>query len=328
MNDFTKIINIVKDDLQLVDNIILDHLSSDIPLINRISKYLIKAGGKKIRPLVLILSANALGKNIADRHLFATVIELIHTATLLHDDVVDKGEIRRNKKVANLIWGNAQSVLVGDFLYSRAFEIMVMPKNIKIIEILAKTTNTIAQGEVLQLINCYKSNISEKDYLNVIYKKTASLFEASALIGSTLANSNTKVNNAFSNYGLNLGHAFQIMDDLLDFKDNWQKIGKRVGKDIKEGKITLPIIYILKKATKEEAKMIKGIIKQCQSDKDYKPNMKEVVNIINKYNGFEYCFNMAKNYATKAKQNFDLLPNNIYIENLKLLADISYNRTK
>ena len=243
-----------------VDRVLRASLASDVVLIRQVAEYIIGGGGKRLRPALLILCAKATGYQGTDHHTLAAVIEMIHTATLLHDDVVDESDLRRGHATANAEYGNAASVLVGDFLYSRAFQMMVGVARMRVLQILAETTNAIAEGEVLQLINAGDAGLDEAAYLNVIQRKTARLFEAAARIGAVLGGADPGVEDALARYGMHLGTAFQLVDDILDYSGNADAIGKNVGDDLAEGKMTLPLIHALANGTAEEAAVIRHAI--------------------------------------------------------------------
>ena len=265
MKNYSDIQSLMRDEIKKTDEVLIERLNSNVDLINQMSHYIIASGGKRLRPLLLLLSARATNYKGKDHYKMAVVIELIHTATLLHDDVVDESTTRRGQEAANELWGNAPSVLVGDFLYSRAFEIMVEPNSMGIMRILSKTTNQIAEGEVLQLLNIRNTNVSQTEYFNVIQQKTACLFEAACKIGALLSDSSKKTINSVGDFGLHLGNAFQIIDDTLDYESDSQTIGKEVGDDLSEGKITLPIIYALEKTSGAENKILKNAIETADS---------------------------------------------------------------
>jgi octaprenyl-diphosphate synthase len=249
----------ISNDLLATDQLILSRLSSDVMLINQIGQHIIHSGGKRVRPLVLLLAARACGYQGTDHHTLAAVIEFIHTSTLLHDDVVDEADTRRGKATANANWGNAASVLVGDFLYSRSFQMMVEPGILRVLDIMAEATNTIAAGEVLQLLNCNDPDTDEARYREVIYRKTAKLFEAATRLGAVLA-ATPQWEEALATYGKELGNAYQLIDDVLDYTANEAELGKSLGKDLAEGKPTLPLIYALQRATPEEQQLIRTAI--------------------------------------------------------------------
>lgn len=252
----------VAEDLQATDHLILTRLSSDVALINQIGQHIIQSGGKRVRPLMLLLAAKACGYQGTHHHTMAAVVEFIHTSTLLHDDVVDEADTRRGKATANANWGNAASVLVGDFLYSRAFQLMVEPQNLRILSIMAETTNIIAAGEVLQLLNCHDPDTDSERYFQVIYRKTAKLFEASAQLGAVLAHQDAPIEAALACYGKELGNAYQLIDDVLDYSADEHELGKALGKDLAEGKPTLPLILALARAEPDEKQLIKSAIEQ------------------------------------------------------------------
>jgi octaprenyl-diphosphate synthase len=247
-------------DMAAVDRVLRASLASDVVLIRQVAEYIIGGGGKRLRPALLLLCARATGYRGTEHHTLAAVIEMIHTATLLHDDVVDESDLRRGHATANAEFGNAASVLVGDFLYSRAFQMMVGVARMRVLEILAETTNAIAEGEVLQLINAGDADLDEAAYLNVIQRKTARLFEAAARLGAVLGGATPSVEDALAHYGTHLGTAFQLIDDVLDYSGNADAIGKNVGDDLAEGKMTLPLIHALANGTAEEAAVIRHAI--------------------------------------------------------------------
>jgi len=247
-------------DMAAVDRVLRTSLASDVLLIRQVAEYIIAGGGKRLRPALLLLTAAATGYRGTEQHTLAAVVEMIHTATLLHDDVVDESELRRGHATANAEFGNAASVLVGDFLYSRAFQMMVGVKRIRVLEILADTTNVIAEGEVLQLMNAGDANLDEEAYLNVIQRKTARLFEAAARLGAVLGNAEPAVEEALARYGMHLGTAFQLVDDVLDYSGSADTIGKNVGDDLAEGKMTLPLIRALATGSEAEAAVIRHAI--------------------------------------------------------------------
>jgi len=322
MQNFSEIQALMKSDMEKTDEILIDRLNSNVGLINQMSHYIIASGGKRLRPLLLLLSARATNNTGKDHHAMAVVIELIHTATLLHDDVVDESTTRRGQDSANELWGNAPSVLVGDFLYSRAFEIMVEPNSMAIMRILSKATNQIAEGEVLQLLNIRNANVSQKEYLKVIEKKTACLFEASCKIGALLSDSSKNTINSLGDFGLHLGKAFQIIDDALDYESDSITIGKEVGDDLSEGKITLPMIYALEKTTGEENKILKNAIKTADAS-----NIDNIVTILCSVNAFEFTRQIAKNESQRALESLENIPESDYLSSLKLLCELPLDRT-
>ncbi|MBI3140269.1 MAG: octaprenyl diphosphate synthase [Rhodocyclales bacterium] len=249
-------------DMQGVDAVIRARLHSDVVLIRQVAEYIIGAGGKRLRPVLVLLSAGALGYRGTHHHELAAVVEFIHTATLLHDDVVDESELRRGAKTANALFGNAASVLVGDFLYSRAFQMMVSVGSMRIQQVLADATNTIAEGEVLQLLNCHNADIDVEQYLQVIRYKTAKLFEAAARIGAILGGASAQIEDGMARYGMHLGTAFQLIDDVLDYSGEEAATGKHLGDDLAEGKPTLPLIHAMKHGSPEQAGCVRRAIEE------------------------------------------------------------------
>jgi len=256
MMDIAAIQTLINPDMQAVDALIRKRLHSDVALVNQIGHYIINSGGKRLRPMLLLLSARAFGFQGTHLINLAAVIEFIHTATLLHDDVVDASQLRRGQETANSVWGNEASVLVGDFLYSRAFQMMVEVKSMRVMEILSDATNIIAQGEVLQLLNCHEPNTTEADYLQVIRSKTAKLFEAATQLGAVISKQSSEYEQAMAAYGMHLGTAFQLIDDVLDYSATAEEMGKNVGDDLAEGKPTLPLIYALKQGTSAQQQVL------------------------------------------------------------------------
>lgn len=257
---FESLQTFLADDMREVDRVIRASLHSDVVLVRQVSEYIINSGGKRLRPVLVLLSAGAHGYQGQAHFELAAVVEFIHTATLLHDDVVDESELRRGKETANALFGNAASVLVGDFLYSRAFQMMVAVENMQVMRILSDATNTIAEGEVLQLLNCHDPDIDEENYLRVIRYKTAKLFEAAARLGSVIGNGTTEQQTAMAQYGMHLGTAFQLIDDVLDYSGNFLETGKNIGDDLAEGKPTLPLLYAMKHGNPEQAAAIRQAI--------------------------------------------------------------------
>ena len=321
MHNFEDIQNLIRSDIQQTDQVLIDHLSSDVALINQMSQYIIGAGGKRLRPLLLLLSARATNYQGDHHHLMAVVIELIHTATLLHDDIVDESNTRRGKDTANEVWGNAASVLVGDFLYSRAFEMMVKPNSMRIMTLLSKATNEIAQGEVMQLLNCQNPALSEDEYYRVIERKTAVLFQAATQIGAILSDVDDKQELALRDFGLHLGNAFQIIDDVLDYESDFETMGKEVGDDLSEGKTTLPMIYAIENTTGEQQALLTNAIKNADNSK-----ITEIIDILQSVNAFDYTRQKAQESANLAKQALDILPDSDYKTAMRLLCDLSLVR--
>ena len=322
MKNFSEIQSLMRGDMEKTDEILIDRLNSNVDLINQMSHYIIASGGKRLRPLLLLLCARATNYRGTDHYAMAVVIELIHTATLLHDDVVDESITRRGQDTAHKLWGNALSVLVGDFLYSRAFEIMVEPNSMAIMRILSKTTNQIAEGEVIQLLNIKNTDVSQAEYFNVLEQKTACLFEAACKIGALLSDSSEKTINSLGDFGLHLGIAFQIIDDALDYESNSIAMGKEVGDDLSEGKITLPMIYALEKTSGSENKILRDAIKTADAS-----NIDKIINILCSVNAFEFTRKIAENESQKALKSLKNIPDSEYRSALKLLCELSINRT-
>ena len=322
MQNFIEIQALMKNELDQMNKILVNRLDSNVDLINQMSHYIISSGGKRIRPLLLLLCARATDYDGDYHYSMAVVIELIHTATLLHDDVVDQSTTRRGQETANELWGNAPSVLVGDFLYSRAFEIMVEPNSMEIMKILSKATNQISEGEVLQLLNIKNANVTQKEYYRVIERKTACLFKAACQIAGILSNSNQKVIEAMGKFGMHLGNAFQIIDDTLDYESDSNIIGKEVGDDLSEGKVTLPIIYALEKTTKSDKKILTDAIQNADAS-----NINQVVEILMNVNAFQYSRDIANKESNMALESIDILPSSKYKTALKLLCKLSLERS-
>jgi octaprenyl-diphosphate synthase len=251
---------LVADDMTAVDALIRRRLDSDVVLVRQVAEYIIASGGKRLRPVLVLLTAGASGYRGPHHHELAAVVEFIHTATLLHDDVVDESDLRRGRRTANAAFGNAASVLVGDFLYSRAFQMMVAVRSMRVMEVLAEATNTIAEGEVMQLLNVHNADVGEEDYLEVIRRKTAKLFEASARLGAILGGGSPAVEDGFAAYGRHLGTAFQLVDDVLDYSGDRHETGKNVGDDLNEGKPTLPLIHVMRRGTPAQIATVRQAI--------------------------------------------------------------------
>ena len=262
MMDLAAIKRLSDSEMKAVDQLIMTQLRSDVALINQLGLYIISAGGKRLRPLLAVLAARALGYQGDQHHTLAAVVEFIHTSTLLHDDVVDESDMRRGRETANAKFGNEASVLVGDFLYSRAFQLMVSMGSMRVMEILADSTNVIAEGEVMQLMNCNDPDTTESRYFSVIYSKTARLFEAATQLGAVLAEQPSHIEEAMAAYGRHLGTAFQLVDDILDYTADATTMGKEVGDDLAEGKPTLPLLYAMWHGTAEQAQLIRTAIEQ------------------------------------------------------------------
>ena len=288
-----------------VDRVISERLNSGVPLVSQVSQYIINAGGKRLRPAILLLICRALGYGGENRFKLAAVVEFIHTATLLHDDVVDESALRRGRDTANAIFGNAASVLVGDFLYSRAFQMMVEANNIRILEVLAQATNVIAEGEVQQLMNMHNAELHEAAYLDVIRSKTAKLFEACARVGSILAGAEPSVEEACATYGQALGTAFQIVDDVLDYTGQAKVMGKNLGDDLREGKTTLPLIAAMRLANAQDRSILKTAIESGDISQ-----IQAIVAIVQKTGALAVAQEAAASEAKRAIAAIALLPSN------------------
>ncbi|HSD43563.1 MAG TPA: octaprenyl diphosphate synthase [Burkholderiales bacterium] len=256
------ILALIARDMEAVDAVIRRRLDSDVMLVRQVAEYIVTSGGKRLRPALLLLCAGACGYRGPHHHELAAVVEFIHTATLLHDDVVDESELRRGRRTANATFGNAASVLVGDFLYSRAFQMMVGVRSMRVMEVLADATNTIAEGEVLQLLNAHNADVTEAAYLEVIRRKTAKLFEAAARLGAILGGAGPEIENGFAEYGAHLGTAFQLIDDVLDYSGDLNATGKNLGDDLNEGKPTLPLLHVLHRGTPDQMALVRHAIEQ------------------------------------------------------------------
>ncbi len=301
---------------------IRDQLSSEVALIDQLGHYIVNSGGKRLRPLLVLLSANACGYT-GKRHLdMATIVEFIHTATLLHDDVVDESDLRRGKKTANALWGNAASVLVGDFLYSRAFQLMVGVGNMRVMEIMADTTNVIAEGEVMQLLNVHDPDTTEERYIRVIHCKTAKLFEASAQLGAVLADRSDELARGLSSYGMHVGTAFQLIDDVLDYRSAPEEMGKNIGDDLAEGKPTLPLIYAMRAGTPEQASAIRQAIEQGGLER-----IEQIGAAIESTGALAYTSRLAQAEANRAIAAIEALPESPFKAALVGLAMFSANRS-
>ena len=305
-----------------VDRIIRDRLKSDVVLIGTIADYIIGAGGKRLRPAVLLLVARALGYQGQAHTVLAAVIEFIHTATLLHDDVVDESDLRRGRRTANAMFGNAASVLVGDFLYSRSFQMMVEIGNARVLRILADATNRIAEGEVLQLMNIHDPSVDEVRYLGVVERKTATLFEAAARIGAVLANVDPQLEERAAQYGASLGTAFQMIDDLLDYSGNIDEIGKQLGDDLREGKVTLPLIHALRLASSGERAKIERAVRDGGGDFD------EIARIVRSNGSLDYVRERAAAESAAAQNAASGFPRSLFRESLLELNAFAMRRDR
>ncbi|HET9821460.1 MAG TPA: polyprenyl synthetase family protein [Burkholderiaceae bacterium] len=285
-----------------VDAVIAQSLRSDVALINQIAHYIVSAGGKRIRPRLVLLFANALGYDGPHQHTLAATVEFIHTATLLHDDVVDESMLRRGRQTANAVFGNAASVLVGDFLYSRAFQMMVSVGRMRVLDVLADATNVIAEGEVLQLMNMHDPDLAVDEYLRVIRSKTAKLFEASARLGAILGGANVETEAACASYGRSLGTAFQLVDDLLDYDGETTALGKNVGDDLREGKPTLPLLKAMERAEPAERELLRHAVVHGEVSR-----LQEIVGIVRRTGALDAARAVARREADEARQMLDAL---------------------
>ncbi len=314
---------LVADDMRDVDALIRRRLASDVLLINQVAEHIIAAGGKRLRPVLLLLAARTLDFAGTSAHQLAAVIEFIHTATLLHDDVVDESDLRRGRKTANAVWGNAASVLVGDFLYSRSFQLMVELEQLPVMRILADTTNAIAEGEVLQLLHVHNPDTDETAYLRVVERKTAVLFAAATRLGAVLAGAEASVQQALHDYGLNLGFAFQIADDVLDYTADPQALGKNLGDDLAEGKATMPLIHALRHSPADVKQRLREIIEQGDASA-----FPEVLAAIRACGGIDYSRQLAGMYAKRAMAAITDLPATKALDALRGLAQYSVARDR
>ena len=321
--DIKTIQALIDADMQKVNETILAQLNSEVTLINQLGYYIIQSGGKRIRPMIAALSANALGYRGEQHITCAAFIEFIHTATLLHDDVVDESAMRRGNPTANAEFGNAASVLVGDFIYTRAFQLMTQLNSLKILQIMSEATNVIAEGEVQQLMNICDPNTTEENYMRVIYSKTARLFEASTQTAAIVANATAEQELALQDYGRYLGTAFQLVDDVLDYSANAIQLGKNVGDDLAEGKPTLPLLHAMHHGNETQAQLIRKTIEQG-GNRDV---LHEVLAIMNEYQSLDYAMTRAKQEAQKAVDAIQILPESEYKRALISLAYLSVDRT-
>lgn len=308
-------------DMEAVNATIRRQLHSDVPLVNQIAEYIISAGGKRIRPVLVLLMANAHGYRGSHHHDLAAVVEFIHTATLLHDDVVDESSMRRGRQTANALFGNAASVLVGDFLYSRAFQMMVSVGDMRVMQILADATNVIAEGEVLQLLNMHDPDVTEERYLQVIRSKTAKLFEAATQLGALVAGASNSAIEAAAEYGRSLGTAFQLIDDVLDYSGNAADIGKNVGDDLREGKPTLPLIYLMQHGTPEQ----RELVRECIENGD-EQHFDEILTAISGSGALDYTKSEAEKAAQRAAQSVSTLSDSQFKDSLLQLCAFAVDR--
>jgi octaprenyl-diphosphate synthase len=320
--DIQTVYKLVEADRQAVDRLIHERLQSDVVLVNQIGHYIVNSGGKRLRPVLVLLSAGAFGHTGPARLELAAVVEFIHTATLLHDDVVDASEKRRGRDTANAVWGNQASVLVGDYLYSRAFQMMVSVGSMRVMEILSEATNTIAEGEVKQLLNVHNADVTEEAYLDVIHCKTAKLFEAAAQIGAVLAGRSPAEEEAMARYGKHLGAAYQLVDDVLDYSATSEELGKNVGDDLAEGKPTLPLIYVLQHGSEAQKDLVRQAIEN--GGKEY---IAAITEAIETTGAIAYTSRAAQGEAEKAIAALEIIPESPHKQALISLAKFSVART-
>jgi octaprenyl-diphosphate synthase len=313
---------LLAEDMKAVDAVIRRRLRSDVALINQVAEYIIGAGGKRMRPALVLLAAGAFGHRSGERHELAAIVEFIHTATLLHDDVVDESDLRRGRETANTLFGNAASVLVGDFLYSRAFQMMVSVNDMRVMAVLSDTTNRIAEGEVLQLLNSHDADTDEARYFTVIRYKTAELFQAAARLGSIIAGANPLQEEALASYGLKLGLAFQLIDDVLDYSGDSEQTGKNVGDDLAQGKVTLPLIQAMSAAQENDRRLIRDAIKQGG-----RSALHEIARIVKETGALDYVKQRALVEAEAAKAEIVAIPNSNYKECLINLCEFAVARS-
>jgi octaprenyl-diphosphate synthase len=314
--------SLIAGDMAEVDALIRRRLDSDVVLIRQVAEYIIGSGGKRLRPALLLLAAGAAGYKGSDHYELAAVVEFIHTATLLHDDVVDESELRRGRSTANAAFGNAASVLVGDFLYSRAFQMMVSVQDMRVMEVLADATNTIAEGEVLQLLNVGNAAVDEAAYLEVIRRKTAKLFEAAARLGGIIGGASAAVEGGLAEYGTHVGTAFQLMDDVLDYSGHLEEIGKNLGDDLSEGKPTLPLIHVMKNGSASQSALVRRVIEEGGRDE-----FEQVLAAIRETGALDYAKAQAAREAAVARAAIAALPHSLYRDSLLNLASFAADRT-
>ena len=316
-----RIYDTVADDFSRVNDLIIQRLSSDVPLVEKIAQYIIESGGKRLRPLLVLLSSQAAGYGGSDHLKLAAVIEFLHTATLLHDDVVDTSDMRRGRSTANARWGNAPSVLVGDFLYARAFEMMVELESLPIMNVLSHATAVIAEGEVLQLMNVKNPDLTEDDYMTVIHNKTAMLFEAASHTGALLAGADAAEERSLREYGMHLGLAFQLVDDVLDYRGDADTMGKNVGDDLAEGKTTLPLIHAMANSGDDDRQLIRQAIRKGGLD-----DLSSILDIVDQSGALDYTMARARAEAARAAECLAELPDSDHKHALTLLTEVAVAR--
>ncbi|WP_420936025.1 octaprenyl diphosphate synthase [Alteromonas sp. A081] len=322
--DIDQIRALSSDDMQAVNTLIQEQVDSDVALINQLGFYIVNSGGKRLRPLLTVLSARAMGIENNDHHTLAAIVEFIHTATLLHDDVVDESTMRRGRETANAVFGNQASVLVGDFLYTRSFQMMVSLKRMRVMQILSEATNQIAEGEVLQLMNCNDANTTEARYFDVIYGKTARLFEAATQLAAVLTDQSEAIEHAMQEYGKHLGTAFQLADDLLDYMADSEEMGKNAGDDLAEGKPTLPLLYAMWHAQNDDDKML---IRDAIEQSNGLAHLTRIQGIMEATGALDYTRQCAQNEVDMAIESLASIPDSQYKDALISLAYMSVERT-
>jgi octaprenyl-diphosphate synthase len=317
-----KLYALIDPDMNAVDAVIRQRLHSEVVLVRQVAEYIIQSGGKRLRPALVLLAAGAMGYRGTHHHEMAAVVEFIHTATLLHDDVVDESALRRGRNTANAMFGNAASVLVGDFLYSRAFQMMVAVDNMRVMRVLSDATNVIAEGEVLQLMNCHDADVDEARYLQVIRYKTAKLFEAAAQLGAILGGGSEEIERGLADYGMHLGTAFQIIDDVLDYSGAEAETGKHLGDDLAEGKPTLPLIYVMQHGTAEQAALVRNAIEQGGRD-----DFTAVLAVVRSSGALDHARRVAESEALLAASAISALPASQYKDSLLQLRAFAVSRS-
>ncbi|MDO6427096.1 octaprenyl diphosphate synthase [Thalassotalea sp. 1_MG-2023] len=320
--DLQQIQALAQQDMDAVNDLIYQQLQSDVVLINQLGVYIVNAGGKRMRPMLTVLAARALANQSSQHIDIAAIIEFIHTATLLHDDVVDESALRRGRETANALFGNSASVLVGDFLYTRSFQMMTKLNNMHIMDVLSDATNIVAEGEVLQLMNCNDPNTSEESYMQVIYCKTAKLFEAATRLAAVVSQQPKHIEQAMQEYGKYLGTAFQLVDDIMDYTADAKEMGKNVGDDLAEGKPTLPLIYAMNNGTVEQKQLIRDAIEHCNG----MDNLDAILQAMEDTGSLRYTQEIAEKEADKAINALSVLPESQYKQALIALTHIAANR--
>jgi len=321
--DIKSIQSLTQNDMSKVNDLIYSQLNSDVALINQLGIYIVNAGGKRMRPMLTVLAAKALNYQGEEHCDIAAIIEFIHTATLLHDDVVDESNMRRGRETANALFGNSASVLVGDFLYTRSFQMMTKLSNMRIMDILSDATNIVAEGEVLQLMNCNDPSTTEANYMEVIYCKTAKLFEAATRLAAVISKQSKAIENAMADYGKHLGTAFQLVDDIMDYTADAKEMGKNVGDDLAEGKPTLPLLYAMEHGDKEQRQLISEAIEHCNGME----HLEEILDVMKQTGSLVYTQKKAEQEADKAINSLHVLPESEHKQALVALAHIAANRS-